>query len=205
MTKTDKFVQFAAAVANNPQCGYSQINRWAPDYDCSSLMYACGYYAGYPLKDYDPRYTGTMINDFSAVGFRVDAFDGNLYDLERGDILLNVHHHTAVYIGDGKIVEASIDENGDIVGKQTGDQTGAEIHIRSIYNYPWTHVLTPPKENTTTEYNPVSKDVKTMPLEDAITRIAIETINGGFGNYPSRAENIYNAVQKRVNELINGK
>ena len=174
-------------------------------------MYQCGYDAGYDLSKQNPRYTGSMIKDFGAVGFRVDAFDGNLGDLEPGDILLNTAHHTAVYVGDGKIIEASSSETGGVDGAP-GDQTRGEIHARSIYNYPWTHVLTPPKEAaedtpsaSVPSFTPVGDDVKNLPLADAVTRMAIETINGGFGNLPQRKENIYKQVQERVNQLLSGK
>lgn len=212
--KTDLFVNHAIAIAKDDSHGYSQYSRWGKDYDCSSLMYECGYKAGYSLPRSGTRYTGTMIAHFSACGFRVDAFDGNLNDLERGDILLNTAHHTAVYIGNGQIVEASISETGGISGK-VGDQTGHEIHIRSVYNYPWTHVLTPPKEQaaqhsasskqTTQKAVTIPNSIKSIKIEDAITRVAIEVINGKYGNGSSRKDNIYKVVQKRVNELVNGK
>lgn len=40
-----------------------------------------------------------------------------------------------------KCVGAKIDEYGDIVGANTGDQTGREICTGWYYNYPWTSVL----------------------------------------------------------------
>lgn len=145
--RINRFCDHAVEIALDDSHGYSQYNRWgSPDYDCSSLMYECAYYAGYDIKYEDPRYTGSMIDDFAGAGYRVDEFDGNLWDLERGDILLNTGAHTAVYIGDGQIVEASNDEDGGIAGNQPGDQTGWEIHIGDVYNYPWTHVLTPPED-----------------------------------------------------------
>ena len=55
--------------------------------------------------------------------------------LIRGDILLNEIHHTCVYIGNGKIVQASANENGTATGGQTGDQTGQEIYVRDYYVY----------------------------------------------------------------------
>lgn len=211
MSKTSKFIQAAIGYAMDDSHGYSQAHRWGPDYDCSSLMYQCGYDAGYNLSRQEPRYTGSMIKDFSAVGFRVDAFDGNLGDLEPGDILLNTTHHTAVYVGNGLLVEASNSETGGVDG-QPGDQTRGEIHATHVYDYPWTHVLTPPKESaedapgaSVPSFTPVGDDVKNMPLADAVTRIAIETINGGFGNLPQRKDNIYKAVQDRVNQLLSGR
>lgn len=145
MSKVDRFVQHAIDIAKDDSHGYSQYRRWGQDYDCSSLMYECGYYAGYNLPMSGTRYTGSMVEHFKKAGYHVEKFNGNLADLERGDVLLNVSHHTAVYIGDGKLVEASIAETGGIDGRP-GDQTGHEIHVRNVYNYPWTHVLTPPKE-----------------------------------------------------------
>lgn len=147
-TRRDRFVQHAIDIANDNSHGYSQYHRWGPDYDCSSLMYECGYFAGYPLKTTDPRYTGSMIADFTAVGYRCLNFDGNLDDLEKGDILLNAQCHTAVYIGGGLLAEASIDENGGIAGRSVGDQTNEEIHVRRVYNYPWTNVLCPGEDWT---------------------------------------------------------
>ena len=208
MSKTAKFIAEAKRIANDNSHGYSQLDRWNIDYDCSSLMYICGYAAGYNLPKSGTRYTGTMIQHFSACGFRVDAFDGNLSDLEPGDILLNTQYHTAVYIGNGQIVEASQSETGGISGKP-GDQTGHEIHIRNVYNYPWTHVLTPPKEQANAPsvpaFTPVKDAIKNMPIDDAITRIAIETINGKYGNGSARRENIYKAVQAKVNQLLSGR
>ena len=160
-TRIDKFVQHAIDIANNNAHGYAQDNRWGPDFDCSSMMYECAYYAGYPVKTTNPRYTGSMIGDFTAVGYRCDVFDGNLNDLEKGDILLNTQHHTCVYIGGGKIAEASINEKGGISGGQPGDQTGREIHIRNVYNYPWTHVLTPPADWKEDNQPAVQKDTAT--------------------------------------------
>ena len=157
--KTKRFISKAVEIANDPASGYSQIRRWGKDYDCSSLMYTCGYYAGYELPNRDPRYTGTMVNDFRHAGFTVHAFDGNLFDLEPGDILLNEAHHTAVYIGDGKLVEASIAETGGIDG-MPGDQTGHEIHVTSVYNWPWTHVLTPPREGADMDEKELARLVK---------------------------------------------
>ena len=47
-------------------------------------------------------------------------------------------------IGNGNIVQASMNEFNDTKGGQTGDQTGKEIYTRSYYNYVpggWDYVL----------------------------------------------------------------
>ena len=204
MTKNSRFIQHAIDIANDDSHGYSQIRRWGLDFDCSSLMYECGYYAGYDLPKEGTRYTGTMIEHFGKCGYRVDAFDGNLNDLEPGDILLNTKYHTAVYIGNGKIVEASCSETGGIDGA-TGDQTGNEIHIATVYDYPWTHVLTPPKEDVNTS-SPVNKESVTsnITVAQAVDRLAIACIHGLFGNGEDRKNRLYERVQKRVNEINKG-
>ena len=148
-TRRDKMVNFCIDTANNPANGYDQNNRWGPDYDCSSLMYTAAYFAGYNLNRNNPRYTGTMIRDFTAAGFNAVRFDGNLWDLEPGDILLNSGAHTGICIGYGQMVEASINEFGGISGGKTGDQA-EEIHVTGLYNYPWDWVLQPPVDEIET-------------------------------------------------------
>ena len=61
--------------------------------------------------------------------------------MKRGDILLNRKHHTALYLGNGQIVQASSNEFGKATGGKPGDQTGREISVRSYYNYPWDDIL----------------------------------------------------------------
>ena len=120
--------------------GYSQEDRWGPDYDCSSALISAWKRAGIPLTC---TYTGDMREDMISKGFadvtdQVDLASGA--GLLRGDVLLNVRHHTAMYIGEGMEVEASISENGTITGRK-GDQTGKEILTRPYRNYPWDCVL----------------------------------------------------------------
>ena len=53
--------------------------------------------------------------------------------IKKKNVLLNHVHHTALYIGGGQIVQASINERGGV--------TGREIYERGYYNYPWDCVL----------------------------------------------------------------
>lgn len=144
--RRDRFVEAALRIANDDSHGYDQTNRWGPDYDCSSLVYTAAYEAGYNVNRNNPRYTGTIRNDFTAVGFACMSFDGNLYDLDPGDILLNEANHVAIALGNGMLVEASINEYGGVTGGRPGDQTGNEIHVGRVYNYPWQYVLVPPAD-----------------------------------------------------------
>lgn len=168
MTRIDRFCDLAVEIAKDDSHGYNQAARWSPDFDCSSLVYYCAAQAGYDVPTSGTRYTGTMLQHFGDAGFRIDEFDGNLNDLERGDVLLNVEDHTALYIGNGLIVEASIDENGGISGGKPGDQTGREIHVRGVYNYPWTHVLTAPEDEVAPAPAPTGKAELVSTLEHAL-------------------------------------
>lgn len=126
--------------------GYDQIYRWGEkgDYDCSSAVIKAWQQAGVPVKASGATYTGNMTAPFVSNGFEdvtglVNLATGD--GLQRGDVLLNVRHHVAMYIGNGKEVEASINEKGTATGGQPGDQTGREILIRAYRNYPWDKVL----------------------------------------------------------------
>ena len=153
MSKIQKMVDYAVAVAKDDSHGYSQTRRWpsqGTDFDCSSLMYEAAHHAGYDVTvgPSGTHYTGSMLADFKKAGFTAVPFDGNLSDLEPGDILLNVAAHTEMYIGDGKFVGAHIAETGGVDGKP-GDQTGNEISVCPAYVYSdgWDYVLVPPRES----------------------------------------------------------
>ena len=140
MTIPEKAAQFMKDIALDDSHGYDQVNRWGPDYDCSSLVITAYKKAGVPLQS---TYTGNMRSDFLNHGFVIPV-NVNLSTgagLEVGDVLLNEIHHTAIYIGNGQIVQASGNEWGGTSGGQSGDQTGGEINIHAYYNFPWDYVL----------------------------------------------------------------
>lgn len=134
MSIVEKAVAWALGIANDPAHGYDQTSRWGPNYDCSSFVIRAFQEAGLPLT---ATYTGNMKYDFLRHGF-VAVTDGTL---RRGDVLLHERNHTAIYLGNGQIVQAGINERGGVTGGQSGDQTGSEIGVRSYYNYPWDVVL----------------------------------------------------------------
>lgn len=136
--RVDLAVKFAIEIANDNSHGYSQSNRWGPDYDCSSLVIECYNRAGIPVKANGATYTGNMLSAFLKSGFHL--FNPEIDKLKPGDVLLNVQKHTAMYIGNDQIVQATISENGTVNGK-TGDQTGKEIAIYSYYDFPWDYFL----------------------------------------------------------------
>lgn len=144
--KIDLACEHAIAIAKDDSHGYDQQDRWGEygDYDCSSLMYTVWDLAGVPVKRFGlPMYTETVYNHFTQSGFEDVTSQvnfANLEGLQKGDVLLNTVHHTAIYIGGGQIVEAQWSENHTAYG-YAGDQTGEEIWIRSYYNYPWEYCL----------------------------------------------------------------
>ena len=141
MSIIEKAVNWIISIANDNTHGYDQGSRWSPDYDCSSLVISAWKQAGVNLTC---TYTGNMYANMVNKGFSDITSQVNLATgsgLARGDVLLNVSSHTAMYIGNGQICEATGNENGGIIGGQTGDQTGREICINSYRNYPWNYVL----------------------------------------------------------------
>lgn len=138
----DTAVNWMIDIANDSSHGYSQANRWGnPDYDCSSLVISGYQNAGVPVKDKGATYTGNMRSVFTQCGFTAIPFSANM-ELIRGDVLLNEAHHTACYIGNGQMVQASISEKNSIYG-EGGDQTGKEIYVGEYHNYSrgWDYVL----------------------------------------------------------------
>ncbi len=171
MGKIQKMVDTALEIARDDSHGYSQKRRWpsqGTEFDCSSFMLYCANKAGYnvPLSGY----TGTMLADFKKAGFTAVPFDGNLDDLDPGDIMLNVENHTEMYVGNGKFVGAHIAETGDVDGKP-GDQTGDEISVCNAYipKCGWDYVLVPPKESTSSQ--PASKPAGTVKPSGSTARL----------------------------------
>ncbi len=116
--------------------GYDQSNRQdfrdGGETDCSALVLYALREAGFDTGR--ATYTGNMRSELTVRGWKVVANNGKP---QAGDILLNDRNHVAVYIGDGKLAQASIDENGRITGGKGGDQSGRETNISNYYNYPW--------------------------------------------------------------------
>nr|WP_254005677.1 NlpC/P60 family protein [Enterococcus faecium] len=116
--------------------GYDQSNRQdfrdGGETDCSALVIHALKEAGFDTGS--ATYTGNMRSNLTKRGWKVIANNGRP---QAGDILLNDVNHVAVYIGGGKLAQASIDERGRITGGRGGDQTGWETNVRSYYNYPW--------------------------------------------------------------------
>lgn len=99
--------------------------------DCSSLVIHCLKEAGFDTGT--ATYTGNLSDNLTRRGWKRLPVNSSP---QPGDILLNDVHHVAVYLGGGKLAQASISERGTAYGR-AGDQTGRETNIRPYYNYPW--------------------------------------------------------------------
>ena len=140
-TTIESAVNWAVGIARDDSHGYDQIHRQGPDYDCSSLVINAYEQAGVPVKENGATYTGNMRAAFTKCGFKAIAYAKGM-TLKRGDVVLNERHHTLLYLGNGKMVQASSSEKGGITGK-TGDQTGREIYVGNFYEFSkgWDYVL----------------------------------------------------------------
>lgn len=144
MTVPEKALQWAMKTAADQSHGYSQQNRWGPDYDCSSFAisaYRTG--AGIPIDLNQVCYTGNMQN-LTKYGFKDVTSSVNLNSgtgLQKGDILYyhisGTNGHTAIYAGNGQIVHARGQSYGS---PRTGDQ-GTEIAVTQYSRSKWQHVL----------------------------------------------------------------
>lgn len=100
--------------------GYDQSNRLdfrnGGETDCSALVILTCEQAGLLPGNNIRRsigaiYTGNMRANFRDRGWRV-LRDLPVSQLRPGDVLLKPHYHTAMYVGNGQIAQASIDEHG---------------------------------------------------------------------------------------------
>ena len=128
----ENYIQWALHIAWDDSHGYSQLNRWGPDYDCSSLVVSALKNTGFRVGN--ASWTGNMLGELTKLGF---SWHSGLSGLGRGDILL-AHNsrleHTEIYLGNNQMVGAWISETGGISGVR-GDQTGNEI--RQTTFMPW--------------------------------------------------------------------
>lgn len=150
---------YGIQLANDNSHGYDQINRWLPDVDCSSLVCLCYEHAGVPVKTKGgATYTGNLKAGFTKCGFTAIPFKQSV-TLIRGDVLFynyvkngKTYGHAILYLGGGKIVQASINEKGTATGGKTGDQTGKEVAVGNYYvpSRGWDYILRYPDKEVQT-------------------------------------------------------
>ncbi len=153
MSAIQDFVNLAVTACSRWNLGYDQSNRLdfrdGGETDCSALVIICaeenGLLPGNNIKaGVGATYTGNMAAAFAARGWQVHRPAMAESQLLPGDVLLNDADHTAIYIGNGQLAQASIDEHGRAAGGATGNQTGRETDVLAYYNFPWTATLRHP-------------------------------------------------------------
>lgn len=180
MTKPEAAVKWAVNIANDQSHGYSQQRRWGnPDYDCSSFCISAYKAAGVPIDTSIVNYTGNMYG-LKKYGFKDVTSSVNLNTqkgLQPGDILWwhgsGTNGHTAMYIGNGKIVHA----RGQSYGSSAPGDQGTEIAVCPYYRGSWQHVYrytgTEPVSSASTSGSNASVSVPTQKRYEVLTTLPI--------------------------------
>jgi phage-related minor tail protein len=94
--KGGRFVNNMLRLVNDDSHGYSQSNRWGPDYDCSSSIITALRWAGFDTGN--ASYTGNMSSELTKHGWKRLPYKNP----KKGDILLNDATHVEMSLGNGK-------------------------------------------------------------------------------------------------------
>ena len=118
-----KALEWAVETAEDPACGYSQKDRFGPNYDCSSFVSAALMAGGFDLGGF--KSTSGLPDALAALGFvRLRRTETVLLP---GDILFSPGTHVELYLGDHKCVAAHQDYDGS-----SGDSKDKEIQVRDV-------------------------------------------------------------------------
>lgn len=93
--KGGRFVNNMLRLVNDDSHGYSQSNRWGPDYDCSSSIITSLKWAGFDTGN--ASYTGNMSSELTKHGWERLPYRNP----KKGDILLNDATHVELSLGNG--------------------------------------------------------------------------------------------------------
>lgn len=196
MGDINKFCERMRYWCEEANLGYDQGNRFDIRYggecDCSWLTVFALYEAGFETGS--ASFTGNMKENLVKHGWVVVPNNGHP---QKGDILLKERGHAAVWLGDC-LAEAIGDENGNIRGGASGDQTGNETRTCPYYNFPWDFYLRWPQANPV-----VVQDEKSMVkvaqrwLMDMGYNVGSYGIDGVCGNDTKQA--MTRCLQKTLN------
>jgi DNA polymerase III alpha subunit (gram-positive type) len=122
--KLEKFIQIMVALCNDNSHGYSQSNRWGPDFDCSSSIIYSLRMAGFSINANSTHDLGQALA--SAGWVQVSS-------PSRGDIELDPSSHVEMSLG-GNMAAGFHTNRGH---PETGDQTGTEASVgKNWRSYP---------------------------------------------------------------------
>lgn len=139
MSKATEAAKLIRQIAADNSHGYAWGGNGPGDFDCSGLVNYVWQSVGVPVNREVRNTTHTMKTYYCRHGFSDVTKSVNLKTgagLETGDVLVNTANHTAMYVGNGKIVQARSNLDG-----KAGDSSGQEIREQAYYNYPWDTVL----------------------------------------------------------------
>lgn len=119
----EKAVQIAIQIANQ-NLKYSRGGEGPDAYDCTGFVSTAFNQAGFDISVCH----GTAFDDaFPAAGFeKIPYSDGNMDQLQRGDILNN-SEHTELYIGGGQVAGAHSEAHG--------------VSVENYYDFNWEYIF----------------------------------------------------------------
>lgn len=124
LPKLEKFIQIMVALCNDNSHGYSQSNRWGPDFDCSSSIIYSLRLAGFSINANSTHDLGQAL---AAAGWV------QVSSPSRGDIELDPSSHVEMSLG-GNMSAGFHTNRGH---PETGDQTGTEASVgKNWRSYP---------------------------------------------------------------------
>lgn len=188
MANLNGAIEFMRVACDVWSLGYDQSNRWdirdGGECDCSSLVITALKKGGFDTGS--ASYTGDMSYNLTRRGWK--RLPADLTTARPGDILLNDAYHTCMVISgkgwDSRIAQASIDENGNIMGGKAGDQTGYETNTRGIYTYSkgWDCIL-----RYTKAPEPTPAPSGKLDVDGIIGRLTITDLQTQLGTEPDGA------------------
>jgi hypothetical protein len=120
--KVETMIAWALETAADDAHGYSQSDRFGPNYDCASFVCTALREGGF---DVDVRLSPTaLVNELPAYGFRV--YRRGETEPQRGDILVKTYTHVEICMGGRDCVGAHQNYDG-----RSGDRSGREIEYRT--------------------------------------------------------------------------
>jgi Putative peptidoglycan binding domain len=189
--------------------GYDQNQRWTfldranrrlrpnREADCSSVVAAIVWLAGYPINISGECWTGNLGELLKDAGWKVCRFK-ELSQVRAGDVLIAPRHHTEFAYTANKWYSAHIDESGHPTGGKGGNRTGGETKFRKAYIRPggWTYLARPPADAAGT-LTPAASVLRQGDKGSAVKAMQRRLINVGISVGPDGADGNFGPNTKR--------